>query len=172
MFGGIHRATEAAVAEAAAAEYGRRNVLVTVCAEVARNYVEARAFQRRLAVARENIAAQEQILNLTTNRLAEGLGTRLDVEQAQALLSETRAQVPSLDAGFRNAAYQLGLLLGQPPGALLGELTNAAPIPAAPPIVPAGLPSDLLQRRPDVQQAERRLAAATARVGGGGGTLS
>ena len=61
--------------------------------------------------------------------------------------------------------YQLALLLGQPPGALLEELTNAAPIPAAPPAVPVGLPSDLLQRRPDVQQAERQLAAATARVG-------
>jgi NodT family efflux transporter outer membrane factor (OMF) lipoprotein len=149
----------------AAAEFGRRNLLVTIFAEVARNYVQARAFQRRLAVADENISAQEQILALTRDRFAKGLTGELDVQEADALLATTRAQAPVFETGFRDSVYQLALLLGQPPGALLEELTNAAPIPAAPPAVPVGLPADLLQRRPDVQQAERQLAAATARVG-------
>jgi outer membrane protein, multidrug efflux system len=165
IFGGTRRAVEAARADVAAAEFGRRNLLITICAEVARDYVEARAFQRRLAVTDANIKAQEEILDLTRDRFEKGLTGQLDVQEADALLSSTRAQSPVLEAGFRDAVYHLGLLLGQPPGALLDELAGAAPIPVAPPAVPAGLPSDLLQRRPDVQQAERQLAAATARVG-------
>ena len=165
VFGGTRRAAEAARADMAAAEFGRRNVLITVFAEVARHYVAARAFQRRLAVAGANLRAQEEILALTRDRFAKGLTGELDVEEADALLAATRAQTPVFESGFRDAVYQLALLLGQPPGALLDELTNAAPIPAAPPAVPVGLPSDLVQRRPDVQQAERQLAAATARVG-------
>ncbi len=165
VFGGARRATQAARAEVAAAEFGRRNVLISVLAEVARDYVDARAYQRRLAVANANIKAQEDILGLTRERFAKGLTGELDVQEADALLAATRAQAPLFDSGFRGAVYRMGLLLGQPPGALLDELTNAAPIPAAPPAVPAGLPSELLRRRPDLQQAERELAAATARVG-------
>jgi multidrug efflux system outer membrane protein len=165
VFGGTRRALEAARADVAAAEFGRRDLLITIFAEVARNYIDARAFQRRLAVTEANIKAQVAILDLTRDRFAKGVTGELDVEEADALLAATQAQAPVLETGFRDAVYHLGLLLGQPPGALLGELANAAPIPAAPPAVPAGLPSDLLQRRPDVQQAERQLAAATARVG-------
>jgi outer membrane protein, multidrug efflux system len=165
VFGGTRRSAEAARAEVAAAEFGRRDVLITVFAEVARRYVEARTFQRRLAVAEDNIKAQAQILALTRDRFEKGLTSQLDVQEADALLEGTEAETPSLETGFRDAVYQLGLLLGQPPGALLDELTNAVRIPAAPPTVPVGLPSDLLQRRPDVQQAERQLAAATALVG-------
>jgi len=171
VFGGTRRATEAARADLAAAEYGRRNVLITITAEVARHYVAARAFQRRLAVAGANLQAQEEILALTRDRFAKGLTGELDVQEADALLAATRAQTPVFESGFRDAVYQLALLLGQPPGALLDELTNAAPIPAAPPAVPVGLPSDLLRRRPDVRQAERQLAAATARVGAAASAL-
>jgi len=165
VFGGTRRAAQAARADAAAAEFGRRNVLITISAEVARQYVAARAFQSRLAVAGASLKAQEQILALTRDRFAKGLTGGLDVQEADALLASTRAQTPVFETGFRDAVYQLALLLGQPPGALLDELAGAAPIPAAPPAVPVGLPSDLLQRRPDVRQAERQLAAATARVG-------
>lgn len=165
VFGGTRRAVQAARAEVAAAEFGRREVLISILAEVARNYVEARAFQRRLAVVASNLYAQEQVVGLTQELFRKGLTGELDVKQATALLATTQAQVPALDTGFRNAVYDLGLLLGQPPGAVLDELTQAAPIPVAPPAVPVGLPSDLVQRRPDVRQAERELAAATARVG-------
>jgi NodT family efflux transporter outer membrane factor (OMF) lipoprotein len=165
VFGGTRRAVEAARANVAAAEFGRRDVLITVLAEVARNYVDARAYQRRLAVANANISAQAELLDLTRDRFTHGLTGELDVQQADALLASTRAQAPRFESGFRAAVYQLSLLLGRPPGALLDELTNAAPIPAAPPDVPLGLPADLVLRRPDVQRAERRLAAATALVG-------
>jgi multidrug efflux system outer membrane protein len=89
----------------------------------------------------------------------------LDVQQAASLLATTRAEVPPLETGFAQSAYHLAVLLALPPGALLQELTNEAPIPALPPDVPAGLPSDLLQRRPDIRRAERDLAAANARIG-------
>jgi NodT family efflux transporter outer membrane factor (OMF) lipoprotein len=87
------------------------------------------------------------------------------VQQASALLASTEAQVPALETGFKEAAHRLGVLLGQPPGALVEELSREAPLPGAPPVVPVGLPSDLLRRRPDIQQAERDLAAANARLG-------
>ena len=165
VFGGTRRSVEAAGAEVAAAEYGRRDILLTVYGDVARNYVQARAFQRRLAVLRENIAAQQNILNLTRDLFARGLATDLDVQQGAALLATTQSEEPTLETSFRDSAYSLALLLGQPPGALLAELSSNTPAPAAPPSVPVGLPSDLIHRRPDIQQAERELAAATARIG-------
>jgi outer membrane protein, multidrug efflux system len=165
VFGGTRRSVEAAGAELAAAEYGRRDLLLTVYGEVARNYIQARAYQRRLTVLRENIEAQQNILGLTRDLFSRGLATDLDVQQSAALLATTQSEEPGLDTGFRDCAYRLALLLGQPPGALLDELSGRTPATGAPPSVPVGLPSDLIHRRPDIQQAERRLAAATARIG-------
>ena len=165
VFGGKRRVTEAARAQVAATEFGRRDVLVTLLGEVARNYVEVRGYQRRLEIARENIHAQEQSLAITQNRFTNGLTSDLDVQQAATLLATTRATVPTLETALQVSIHRLGVLLGQPPDALQTELSSVAPIPAAPPEVPVGLPSDLLLRRPDVAQAERQLAAATANIG-------
>jgi NodT family efflux transporter outer membrane factor (OMF) lipoprotein len=165
LFGGTRRAVEAANAKIGAAEYGRREVLVSLLAEVARNYIEARGCQQRLAITRQNIQVQNEILSLTRNRYQNGLSSDLDVQQATALLATTEAAVPSLETGFKQSVHHLAVLLGQPPDALLNEMSVENTIPAAPPAVPVGLPSDLLQRRPDVQHAERELAAATARIG-------
>jgi NodT family efflux transporter outer membrane factor (OMF) lipoprotein len=165
VFGGTRRAVEAANAGVSAAEYGRRDVLVSLLGEVGRNYVQARSFQRRLAITRSNIAAQQDILGLTRDRFKAGLTSDLDVRQAETLLATTEAEVPSLETGFKESAHRLGVLLAQPPGALLAELSQEMPIPVAPPEVPVGLPSGLLQRRPDLQRAERELAAATAQIG-------
>jgi NodT family efflux transporter outer membrane factor (OMF) lipoprotein len=165
IFGGTRRAVEAANAEIGAAEYGRRDVLVSLLAEVARNYVGARAYQQRLAITLQNIRVQQEILDLTSNRFESGLSSDLDVQQSTALLTDTKAEVPSLETGFDQAVHHLAVLLGQQPGALYGEMSTEKPIPLTPPAVPVGLPSDLLQRRPDVQRAERELAAATARIG-------
>ena len=165
VFGGTRRAVEAANAAIASSEFGERDVLVSLQGEVARNYIEARSFQKRLAIARQNIAAQQDVLDLTRDRYKAGLSGDLDVQQASALLATTRAELPPLETGFRQSAYRLGVLLGLPPGALVEELSGDAPIPAAPPEVPAGLPSDLLRRRPDIRRAERDLAAANARIG-------
>jgi outer membrane protein, multidrug efflux system len=165
VFGGKRRATEAAKAEVASAEFGRRDTFVTLLGEVARNYVEARAYQRRLTIAQQDITAQEEDLAITQDRFKHGLASDLDAQESATLLATTRAEVPSLESSLQISIHRLGVLLGQPPGALEMELSSAAPIPAAPPEVPVGLPSELLLRRPDVQQAERQLAAATALVG-------
>jgi len=165
IFGGTRRAVEAANAEIGGAEYGQRDVLVSLLAEVARNYVGARGYQQRLAITRQNIQVQQQILDLTSNRFQNGLSSDLNVQQATALLTATEAQVPSLETGFDQSVHHLAMLLGQPPGALMDEMSAEKPIPLTPPEVPVGLPSDLLQRRPDVQRAESELAAATARIG-------
>jgi len=165
IFGGTRRAVEAASAEIGAAVYDQREVLVSLLAEVARNYIGARAYQQRLAITRQNIQVQREILNLTSNRFENGLSSDLDVQQATALLTATEAEVPSLKTGFDQSFHHLAVLLGQTPGALTDEMSVEKPIPLTPPSVPVGLPSDLLQRRPDVQKSERELAAATARIG-------
>jgi len=165
VFGGKRRAAESAKAQVQASESGQRATLVTLLGEVARNYIDVRGYQRRLEIADENIAAQSNALAITRNRFSKGLTSDLDVEQAKTLLATTEAEVPSLQTQIQISIHRLGVLLGQQPGALLAELSKTVPIPAAPPEVPVGLPSDLLLRRPDVQQAERQLAAATANIG-------
>jgi NodT family efflux transporter outer membrane factor (OMF) lipoprotein len=165
VFGGTRRAAEAATADLAAAEYSRRGALLSLLGEVARNYVETRSYQRRLVIVQENIAAQSDALSLSKDRAAKGLTSDLDATQAAALLATTQAEVPTLESERDASIHRLGVLLAQPPGALRDELAQAAPIPASPAEVPVGLPSELLLRRPDVRQAERELAAQTARIG-------
>jgi multidrug efflux system outer membrane protein len=165
IFGGTRRAVESAGARIGAAEYGERDVLVTLLAEVARNYINARAYQQRLVIAYDNIRVQQNVLDLTSNRFQTGLSGDLDVEQAKALLTATTAEVPALETGFVETVHHLEVLLGRQPGALTGQMSAKKDIPLTPPSVPVGLPSDLLQRRPDVQKAEHELAAATAQIG-------
>ena len=102
---------------------------------------------------------------IARDRFAHGLATDLDVEESSTLLAQTQAEVPALEEAMQASMHRLGVLLGQEPGALLAELSARAPIPAAPEVVPVGLPSDLLLRRPDVRRAEQRLMAATANIG-------
>ncbi len=165
VFGGKRRAKEAAGAQVSASEFGRRDVLITLLGDVARNYVDLRGYQGRLAIALENIEAQEKTLAITRDRFAKGLSSDLDVQQASTVLATTRAEVPTLESSIQTAMHRLEVLLGQQPGTLQAELTQASPIPAQPPVVPVGLPSELLLRRPDIRQAERQLAAATANIG-------
>jgi multidrug efflux system outer membrane protein len=165
IFGGTRRAVEAAEADLGAAEESRRDVLVTLTSEVALNYVELRGAQCRLRIARENIDAQRDTLELTGQRYRAGFIGELDVAQATAQLATTQSQVPLLETAVRQAIYQLSVLVGEPPGTLLAELEPENPLPVAPPAVPLGMPSDLLRRRPDIRVAERQLAAATARIG-------
>ena len=161
VFGGKRRALEAATADAAASEEDRNDTLVSLLAEVARNYVELRGLQQRLLITRDNIKSQQDALEVTQARFKGGVASELDVTQAAALLASTRSQLPSLETSLKQTLHQLAVLLGQQPGALLAELSGEGPIPPTPPEVPVGLPSELLRRRPDVRQ----LAAATARIG-------
>jgi multidrug efflux system outer membrane protein len=165
FFGGHRRALEAATADVAAIGEARRDVLVSLLAEVARNYSELRGFQRRLEIIDRNIKLQADSLELTRVRAEAGLGTQLDVERQAAQFDSTRALVPSLEAAEIRAIHRLGVLLGEEPGVLLDELTQSKPLPTVPPAVPVGLPADLLKRRADIREAEARVAAETARVG-------
>ncbi len=165
VFGGVRRSVEAADADVAAAVEDRRDVLVSLLAEVARGYVEMRGAQRQAAIARANLSAQNETLSLTRTRLAGGLATDLDVARAEAQVDATASTIPTFETTARTAIHELSVLVAAPPESLVAELAADSPQPSPPPEVPTGLPSDLLRRRPDVRRAERRLAAATARIG-------
>ncbi len=165
LFGGKRRAREAATAEWEGAIEARNGTLVSLLAEVARNYVELRGNQLRLEIARRNLKLQEEALELIRARFQSGVANELDVTRAAALLAGLQAAIPPLDTAVRAAMYGLAVLLGREPGELMAELSRSTTVPPAPPEVPIGLPSDLLLRRPDVRQAERQLAAETARIG-------
>jgi NodT family efflux transporter outer membrane factor (OMF) lipoprotein len=165
IFGGTRRTVEAAGADLQAAEESHRDVLVTLTAEVARTYIELRAFQQQLDIAQRNLAAQERSVALTRKRFEGGFVSALDIANANVQVATTAAQVPLLEASIRQTTYSLSVLVGREPAALVQELSPTAVIPAAPPTVPAGVPSDLLRRRPDIRAAEAQIHAATARIG-------
>lgn len=165
IFGGVRRGVEAADAAAAASEEDRRDVLVTLQAEVARNYLELRGGQQRLAIARKNIANQQKTVLLVEERTELGLSGELELEQARHQLFLTKSQMSGIETLIWQTMHRLALLIGLQPQALVGELSPEQLIPAAPPEIPMALPSDLLRRRPDIRRAERQLAVATASVG-------
>lgn len=165
LFGGRRRAVEAAQADQDAAAHERGAVLLTLLAEVARNYIDLRGLQQQTASAREQVAAQQDLLTLTRARSIGGLASDLDVARVETSVKELAAQLPALETSTLATVHRLGILLGQLPGALVEELRATRPIPAAPAEFPVGLPSDLLRQRPDLRRAERQLAAASARLG-------
>lgn len=165
VFGGVRRSVEAADANVQASQEDLRDVSVTLVAEVAVNYLELRGQQSQLAIARENLAAQESSARLTRKQFQGGLTGSLDVVNAEAQVASTRSLIPSLEAGAQQSIYRLGVLLGQQPETLVAELTAPGPIPATAVEVPAGLPSDLLRRRADIRRAEAQLHSANAGIG-------
>ncbi len=170
FFGRNRRVSESATAQLNASAAGVAAVGTSIAAEVARNYLELRGLQQRQQVAEESIANQRQSLRLTEARLEFGRGTRLDVSRARSLLGSTEATLPALQAAIDRAAYRLATLSAQPPGVVLAQLA-AGPrqLPSLPVTdlgaLPIGTPEQLLRRRPDLIQAERQLAAATANIG-------
>jgi multidrug efflux system outer membrane protein len=171
VFGGIRRGVEASKAELAASIENERDVRVTLLAEAARDYVEVRALERRIQIAKANLRDQSDSLRLAQARFEQGFAPELDVFQARSLLETTQAQVPELESELAQTVHRIGVLLGREPDALQAELSDVTPIPgiadpdAIAVRIPAGLPSDLLRRRPDIRAAEREVAAATARIG-------
>ncbi len=165
VFGGTRRSIEAARADVEAATEDRRDVLVTLLGDVAKNYIDLRGRQRQLAVTQANLQAQEEILRLTRIRFDAGLASDLEIAQAEGQAQTTAAQIPTLESAIKQIAYRLDLLLGAQPGATWNDLGAQAPIPALPPQARVGLPAELLRRRPDIRRAERQLAAATAQIG-------
>lgn len=169
IFGGTRRAVEAASAEIEAVDEARNGLLVTLSAEVVRNYIDLRATQMLVAITEDNLKTQIDTLKLTQARYDAGLASYLDVARGEALLLSTRAQIPSLQRLIQQSINRLRLLLGKDPGrnsdSLSSKLQAVSAVPVASKGVTAGLPSGLLLRRPDIRRAERDAAAASARIG-------
>jgi NodT family efflux transporter outer membrane factor (OMF) lipoprotein len=165
LFGGKRRALEASTAQLAASEADLRDVLVTLLGDVALGYIDVRTAQSRLTFAERNLAAQGEVLSITRWRADAGLANVLDVEQAKTSYEQTRAQIPALESSLAQGMNRLAVLTGATPGALTEVLAERKPVPVAPLEIVAGVPADVLRRRPDIRGAERRLAAQTAQVG-------
>ncbi|HAA05390.1 MAG TPA: RND transporter [Syntrophobacteraceae bacterium] len=165
IFGGKRRNVEAAEADLQAVVEDRRDVLVSLAAEVGNNYASLRSLQQQLVIARNNLETQRHSAEIARKRFEAGYVSGLDVASANAQVATLEAQVPVLESSIQATIYSLGVLLGQEPGALAQELMTPAMIPVTPPAVPVGLPSELLLRRPDIRKADAQLHAATARIG-------
>jgi NodT family efflux transporter outer membrane factor (OMF) lipoprotein len=165
IFGGVRRSTEAAQANLEASREDLRDVLVSLLAEVATNYIDVRTYQARLAVAEANLKSQEETYQLTVWQSQAGLSDELTVQQARYNLENTRSNVPILRTGLEEAMNRIAVLLGEQPGKIHEELTKREHIPVTPLNIAVGVPADVLRRRPDIRKAERNLASQTATVG-------
>jgi len=162
LFGGVHRALEAAAADYDAQALDLVSVQVSMAAETAQAYLMMLTIQCRLDVARSNLDAQREQLELIESRREAGLADDLAAQQTRYSYQNIRSTIPALEAGLESSRTALAVLVGEIPGSL--ELDESAGIPRAN-LVVVGIPADVLRRRPDVHRAERELAAQTARVG-------
>jgi NodT family efflux transporter outer membrane factor (OMF) lipoprotein len=164
VFGRVRSASRAARADVLAAGEQRNDVLVSVVSEVARYYMDLRGTQLRLSLANENIATDKDLLELTRARFAAGLDTQFDVARAEAQSESVRPQVTLLQSIIATDIYRISVLVGEQPLELQSELSSMKTLPSIPSTLFAGLPSDLLQNRPDIRRAEQQMIAQTARV--------
>lgn len=165
LWGAVRRNVEATRATVESVEATRDDVLVSLRAEVAINYLALRGLQAQLDVARRNATNQSETLRLAETLRDGGQATQLDVARARSQINSTLAAIPPLEAGVENASHRIAVLCGQPPAALRNELYRSAALPSGPTELAVGNPAEMLRRRPDVRAAERSLAAATARIG-------
>lgn len=167
VFGKITRKVkeQKALVDVSRAEYA--GVQVSVAAQLATAYITLRTYQSQLAVAYSHISSQEKILKITQARHEAGLASMLDVTQAKVVLYSTKASIPGLEAAIRSSVNSILVLVGSFPGGNDGveALLQPAPMPTVDHIIYAGVPADLLRRRPDLLQAEARLAADAAALG-------
>jgi NodT family efflux transporter outer membrane factor (OMF) lipoprotein len=165
LFGGYRRAIEAGRYDIQAAAWARNAVLTSVIADVAASYVDLRGLQMRLRILQQNIEAAQQFDDFEQARFDRGLTNELDLQLAARELARLQSQLPLLESASKALQYRLAVLLGRYPEELSSELAPSGDLPALPQAIRPGLPVDLLQRRPDIRQAERQLAATTARIG-------
>jgi len=163
FFGKLRRATEASRAQLLATEDARQTVVLTLVSDVASNYFELLQLDLQLQITHDTVKTQEDSVRLTNDRLRHGVATKLDVLQAQQTLDTANVQIPDLERQIAQEENAISILLGNYPG----PITRGMPLvqQALPPEVPAGLPSLLLERRPDIREAEQNLAAANAQIG-------
>jgi NodT family efflux transporter outer membrane factor (OMF) lipoprotein len=164
VFGRIRREVEASERAIDESIEARRGVLVTMLADLAGDYMDMRATQARLEIARHNVRVAQDALSLTQRLFAHGVGNNLQVSQAQTEYDSEIARLEPLQAHFDRDAHAIAVLTGQPPGALEEALAAPSPLPVMPPF-PQTLPSIVVANRPDIREAERAYAEDTARIG-------
>jgi multidrug efflux system outer membrane protein len=165
LFGKTRRTVEAADAIVDRTIEQKNDTLLSVLAEIARNYIELRSFQKRAELTQENIQLLEQKEQIVQKQLASGYVSQLDYQYILAELATERAFLPDIQAQIYRSIYTLSVLTGDVPETLIEELLPHHPLPHVPNTIAVGLRSDLLRRRPDIRRAERDLAAATAYIG-------
>lgn len=165
IWGKVRREVEASSAQYQASAEETNDVLITICADVARTYFSIRTIQSRLAITTTNIANQQKIVQLTQDRFAAGIGSDLEVAQATRVYAASQASLPPLRTALAEAINSLSVLLGQQPGYVNDKLKPIKDVPLPPAQVAIGIPAEQIRARPDVRQAERLLAAQTARIG-------
>ena len=165
FWGRVRRNVESVDAQLEASGESRRSAQLSALAEVARDYLQLRGVQRSIQITQSNADTARSSLKLTQDRAAGGLTTDLDVANAAAQLASTQAQLPNLQTQAAQLTNAIALLLGEQPHSLEAELVATKPLPAVPPRVPVGFPSEIARRRPDIRQAEAQLHAATATIG-------
>jgi NodT family efflux transporter outer membrane factor (OMF) lipoprotein len=170
FWGRFRREVESANANLDSSVENYDAALVTLLADVATNYVQYRVAQQRIKIARDNVKVQEKLVAIAEQQLKIGTTDRLGVEQLRTVLEQTRSTIPALEITRGQANDTLCILLGMPPRDLEPELgpgpeLGADPMPTMPTWVAAGIPADLLRRRPDVRSAERQVAAQSAQIG-------
>lgn len=165
VFGRVGRSVEASSADFQATEEDRNNVLITLCADVARVYFSVRTLQSRVSTTERNIAAQAKIVTMTQDKYDVGLANSMEVSQATRTLATSQATLPPLRTSLQENLSSLAVLLGQASGKLRERLRPPEEVPLPPAQVAIGIPAEQIRKRPDVRAAERRLAAQTARIG-------
>lgn len=164
VFGANRSAVRSAAATAQASAAALGDVQVSIAAEVALGYISLRSAQARLAIANDNLASQQEILQITLWRQQAGLVSSLEAEQSRAAADQTRAQLPALRTSIEQAMHAIAVMTGQPPATLAGVLSAATPVPQPAAALALSIPAETLRQRPDVRAAEHRVAAAAARV--------
>ncbi|NLS06550.1 efflux transporter outer membrane subunit [Rhizobium sp. P32RR-XVIII] len=165
LFGQYRRSKESALASLDSAYATADVARLAFLQDLANSYIDARFFQERLALSKDNLRSRQETYELTQFQLEAGAASRLDVVQAEGLVQQTQAEIPTLEINFRVAAHHIATLLGLPAPALLSELQKGAAQPIYRAGIISGIPADLIRNRPDIRRAERDLAAATANIG-------
>ena len=165
LFGRVHRAIEVANANADSVAAARDSVRVVVAAETARGYAAVCALGEQLDVAYQSLAVVTHETDITVQRNAAGASSEYDVARSQALVAQARSSIPQLEGQRRAAIFELAALLGRAPAEAPDDLNGCRTPPRLATLIPVGDGATLIKRRPDVRQAERRLAAATAEIG-------
>ncbi len=165
IFGGERRAIEAADANIDSEIENSRNVLISLLAEVAGNYIELRTNQQLIVITRNNVNSQRDTVKLNQIRQQAGFSSMLEVAQAESQASTTEAFMPVYETVVKQSIHALSILLNREPNALSSRLNNLGSIPVMPTVAITDLPSELLLRRPDIRRAERQMAKANADIG-------